>query len=48
MDEFVKEIDSAKATASPEVNDSEECFTLNVNGECLDHLDYTKGKLLPV
>jgi hypothetical protein len=42
MDEFVKEIDSAKATASPEVNDSEECFTLNVNGECLDHLNYTK------
>ena len=37
-----KEIDDARSTADPSLQ--YECTTLNVNGECLDHLDYTKGK----
>ena len=45
IEDFVEEINSAKATAEPSINDSENCFTLNVNGDCLDHLDYSKGKL---
>jgi hypothetical protein len=36
-----KEIDDARSTADPSLQ--YECTTLNVNGECLDHLDYTKG-----
>ena len=32
------------ATAGPHIKDSEKCFTLNVNGECLDHLEYSKGE----
>ena len=43
IEDFVEEINSAKATAEPSINDSESCFTLNVNGDCLDHLDYSKG-----
>lgn len=35
-----KEIDDARSTADPSLQ--YECTTLNVNGECLDHLDYTK------
>lgn len=36
-----KEINDARSTADPSLQN--ECTTLNVNGECLDHLDYTKG-----
>jgi hypothetical protein len=43
IETMVKEIDHAKATADPLLEDV--CFTMNVNGECLDHLDYTKGKI---
>jgi hypothetical protein len=42
IEDFVEEINTAKATAEPQINDSENCFTLNVNGDCLDHLEYVK------
>jgi hypothetical protein len=37
-----KEINDARSTADPSLQN--ECSTLNVNGECLDHLDYTKDE----
>jgi len=42
IEDFVEEINTAKATAEPQINDGENCFTLNVNGDCLDHLEYSK------
>lgn len=41
MKEVIDEIDKVKATADPE-RLREECIVLNVNGDCLDHLEWDK------
>ena len=42
MKEVIDEIDKVKATVDPE-RLREECVVLNVNGDCLDHLEWDKG-----
>lgn len=44
MKEALDEMEKVLATADPE-RVSEECIVLNVEGDCLDHLEWVPGNL---
>ena len=43
MNEMLEEVQEAIATADPEVASEASCVVLNVNGDCLDHLEWGPG-----